>query len=149
MMSRHFPQRLTVTVDERNIVGAATGEYYAKILGQSAMTHDPSAIQMPARLVHFPGFKYPSNRAVMIEHCVAGHDLVTPVTVDVDGPWLMRRAESAGILDCPEQFAPLIVRPNPAVSVFDKYVGRIVTSGEVAEHQTCLLYTSPSPRDRS
>ena len=54
MMSRHFPERFAVAVDERNVVGAATSQYDAKILGQSAMTHDASAIQMAARLVHFP-----------------------------------------------------------------------------------------------
>jgi hypothetical protein len=47
MVAGYFPQHSSVAIHERNIVGATTGQYDAKILGRGAFTQNASTIEMP------------------------------------------------------------------------------------------------------
>ena len=59
----------------------------------------------------------------------------------------MKRNYESGVSDTPVFFTGVEVEKTPAFGMKTLFVTGIQDFNEVMEHYTCLLYTSPSPRD--
>jgi hypothetical protein len=91
---------------------------------------------MPTGLIDLFGLEHPAEEAVTVQHCVADHDLIASVTIEVNRAWLMSGEVAAGVGDAPEQGAFAIVGPNPMVPVLHEDVGRPIAAGEITEDKT-------------
>ena len=61
----------------------------------------PQAVQMTAGLIDGFRLVHPTDRAVGVQHGIAGGDFISAVAVQIDRPRLMRRAMATGIFDGP------------------------------------------------
>ncbi|RLE44671.1 hypothetical protein DRJ22_05645 [Candidatus Woesearchaeota archaeon] len=141
VMSGHFPDDLAVAVDHCDVVGPAAGQDDPEFLGCGAFAIDSSAVEMSAGLIDFLGLKDPSDAAVVIQHCIAGHYFIASVAVEVYRAGLVCRAIAAGVGNAPEQVALAVVGPDSMVSVFDEDIRRTVAAGQIAEYEAiaCII----------
>jgi hypothetical protein len=89
MMARQLPADLAVAVDAGDVVGGAAGYCETPLLGAFAFSQYAAAVKVTLFLVDFLALELPSDGAIVIEHCVAGHDFVSAVAVDINGDGLM------------------------------------------------------------
>jgi len=131
-----LPESLAVAVDHCDVICTAAGQDELEFLRPSALLIDSNTVEMPAGLIDLVGLEHPAEGAVRVQHCVAGHNLIASVTVEVDRSWLVSGAVAAGVGDAPEQGASAIVGPNPMVPVLHEDVGRAIAAGEITEDKT-------------
>ena len=65
------------------------------------------------------------------------------------GPWVMRIAHNAAIDHFRRNRKKRMVRPTDEFDIFDTLAHDAPNAMDTMVQEDCLLYTSPSPRDRS
>jgi len=67
MMTRHFPQHLSIPIHQCNVICPATGKNDTKVCRGRTSIQNTSTIQVPAGLLHYLRPEDPANRTIMIQ----------------------------------------------------------------------------------
>ena len=135
VVAGHLPHMAAGGVGDRDGLGAAERHGDAPVFRAFPAVQDARAVEVALVQRDRVGKVAPAQRAVVVEHGVAGDDLVAAVAVEVDGQRLVGGAAAAGLGYGPQQFPGAVVGPDPVVAVLGEHIGGPACAGEVAEDQ--------------